>query len=291
MAFMSVWIAWLPTLRWTKMAPGARPRIWLACFGVGWVVWGCVCVWGWWGWGVRDRGGGVSASRSRPSWCPRRAPGRPNPKRKCTYRHARVGASDPEVVRVLLVQQAVEELGVLGHHGRGPLPVVWRERERVVRGGTTGERRRARFGGAAAGVFGGRARACCVPPTWASVQRRKKARASGPLIRARAIKRAHEAPSKRDSWREKNRPSVEKGRAWHAPALSQAPTLTCWPRAAAPWGNGRSSRRRGGAPTRSSRARGARARAWSRGEKVDLGFGFFSARARAVAASWRGFLR
>lgn len=168
---------------------------------------------------------------------------------------------------------------------------VERERERVVRGGTTGERRRARFGGAAAGVFGGRARACCVPPTWASVQRRKKARASGPLIRARAIKRAHEAPSKRDSWREKNRPSVEKGRAWHAPALSQAPTLTCWPRAAAPWGNGRSSRRRGGAPTRSSRARGARARAWSRGEKVDLGFGFFSARARAVAASWRGFLR
>jgi hypothetical protein len=28
---MSLWVAKLPTLRWTNTSPGARPKIWLAC--------------------------------------------------------------------------------------------------------------------------------------------------------------------------------------------------------------------------------------------------------------------
>jgi hypothetical protein len=102
MAFMSVWRAWLPTLRWTKMAPGARPRIWLACFLGG--VEGRERFF--LGPRARAASGGVGRDASE--------------KEQTTHRHARVRAPDPQVVGVLLVQQALEELGVVGDHVGGP---------------------------------------------------------------------------------------------------------------------------------------------------------------------------
>jgi hypothetical protein len=72
MAFMSVCSARLPTLRCTKISPGARPRIWLAWWG--WRGWGggglrrggrvergaCVC--------VQSQGRGPAA-KDRACWC------------------------------------------------------------------------------------------------------------------------------------------------------------------------------------------------------------------------------
>ena len=124
----------MPTLRWTKTSPGARPRISLACVEEG---------------GDKKekkrkkRGGGGlegwGGEHLPSSWARARAPGPKNhapppalsPR---SYRHPRVRAPDPQELGRLRGDQALKVVRPGGPHGVRPLAVC-REKGEAVRAG------------------------------------------------------------------------------------------------------------------------------------------------------------